>query len=88
MKILRPEVEQCIRGCGGLHDAFDDLIKTFYNITDDEYDYIADNTSDDELSIFISALGGLKKPSTFAERRQGLVMRNHYIEKYNSENEE
>jgi hypothetical protein len=67
-------------------DIFDDLIKTFYNITDDEYDYIADNASDDELHIFLSALGGLEKPSTFTERRKGLIMRNHYIEKYNSEN--
>jgi hypothetical protein len=86
MKNLRPEVQESLRGCGGLYDIFDDLIKTFYNITDDEYDYIADNASDDELHIFLSALGGLEKPSTFTERRKGLIMRNHYIEKYNSEN--
>lgn len=85
MKILRPEVQESLRGCGGLHDLFDDLIKSFYNITDDEYDYIAGNASTEDLDIFLAALGGMETPSTFAERRQGLVMRNRYVEKYNSE---
>ena len=59
MKNLRPEVEECIKSCGGIQDLFDDMIKALYNITDDEYDYIAENASTEELDIFVIALGGL-----------------------------
>jgi hypothetical protein len=85
MKILRPEVEACIKSCGGIHDLFDDMIKSFYNITDDEYDYLAGNASTEELDIFIAALGGLENPSTFSQRKAALIVRNSYVEKYNSE---
>jgi hypothetical protein len=37
MKKLRKEIE--FKGQGGLLDAFDDMLKQKYNITDEEYDY-------------------------------------------------
>jgi hypothetical protein len=78
MKKLRTEV--IIKGHGGLNDAFDDVFKAAYNITDDEYDFIAGEATDEELDIVLEALGGLdgSKP-TFSLRRQALEIRNKYL---------
>ena len=81
MKILRPEVK--IKGCGGLIDAFDDAIKGLFNITDDEYDFICENATDEELDIFLSGFGGLDSKPTFTEKRKGLEIRNKYLEQFN-----
>lgn len=75
MKKIRPEV--VIKGHGGLTDAFDDVIKAAYNITDDEYDFIAGEASDEELDLFLDGLDGAK--TTFSIRKQALEVRNKYL---------
>ncbi len=41
------------KGCGGLTDAFDDVIKDMWRINDDEYDYICEMATNEELDMFI-----------------------------------
>lgn len=84
MKILRPEVDACILSGGGLHDMFDNVIKVLFNITDAEYDFIAETASDSELDVFLSALGGLDKSSTFTERKNALILRNKFLKDFES----
>lgn len=75
MKNLRPEIK--FKGCGGLTDAFDDVFKSAYNITDDEYDFIASEATNDEIDIILDGLDGSKAP--FSLRRQALEIRNKYL---------
>lgn len=49
---LRPFEDLKIKSCGGMLDLFDNVIKEVYRITDDEYNYLAENLSDNELSYF------------------------------------
>ena len=84
MKNIREEVK--LRGSGGLGDLVDDMIKQSYNITDDEYDFIAGETSDEDLNIFLDGLGDFNSPSTFGEKRRALEVRNKYIKMYNENN--
>ena len=79
MKILRPEVEACIVSGGGIQDMFDNVIKVLFNITDDEYDFIAETASDEELNVFLAALGDMDKGSSFTERRKALELRNEIL---------
>jgi len=81
MKKIREEVE--IKGSGRLTDLVDDMIKQAYNITDDEYDYIAGETSDEDLQVFLDGLGDFKTPPTFTEKRRALEVRNKYIKMFN-----
>jgi hypothetical protein len=83
MKILRPEVEACIVNGGGIQDMFDNVIKVLFNITDDEYDFIAETASDDELNIFLAALGDMDQGSNFTERRKAIELRNKILLKFN-----
>jgi hypothetical protein len=83
MKILRPEVDACVLSGGGLQDMFDNVIKVLFNITDDEYDFIAESATDSELNIFLGALGNLELGSTFTQRRHALVLRNEMLIKFN-----
>ena len=82
MKKLRPEVK--LKGSGGLTDAFDDVVKGMFNITDEEYDFICENATDEDLDMFLEALGGLETESTFTQKRKGLEIRNKYLEKFNN----
>jgi len=75
MKNLRPEIN--FKGCGGLTDAFDDVLKSAYNITDDEYDFIAGEATDEELGIVLDSMDGSKV--SFSLRRQALEIRNKYL---------
>lgn len=77
MKKVRPEVK--IKGSGGLTDVFDNMLKVAFNITDEEYDYIVENATDDELTKFVAAFGSMKRESTFSERRAALEIRNKYL---------
>lgn len=83
MKNVREEIE--FKGSGGITDLFDDMIKQLFNITDDEYDFIASEATDEELNIFLSALGSLDTPSTFTERRKSLEVRNKYLMLFNEQ---
>lgn len=88
MKILRPEVQACIMSGGGMQDLFDNVIKVLFNITDDEYDFIADNAKDEELNVFLSALGSIDTSSSFSERRKALELRNEMLVKFNAKEKE
>jgi|LauGreDrversion4_2_1035121.scaffolds.fasta_scaffold469841_1 hypothetical protein len=81
MKRLRPEVSACIKGHGGLDTAIDDVIISAYNITDGEYDTICEMTSDEELGVFLDPLFNASM-SSFALIREGLKIRNKYVEYY------
>jgi len=63
------------KGCGGLTDAFDDAIKRCWWINDDEYDYIGEHATDDELNLF---LGGNGK---FSELKKALVVVDNLLER-------
>lgn len=84
MKNIRDEVK--IKGSGRVTDLIDDMIKSAYNITDDEYDFIAGETSDEDLNVFLDGLGDFKSPSTFGQKRRALEVRNKYIKMYNENN--
>jgi hypothetical protein len=88
MKILRPEVQTCIVSGGGIHDMFDNVIKVLFNITDDEYDFIAETANDEELNVFLAALGDMDKGSSFTERRKALELRNEILAKFNTKEKE
>lgn len=81
MKILRPEASASIKGHGGLDTAIDDVIIQAYNITDDEYDEICSEASDEEIGDFVEAVLSNRKPS-FSAMRKGLEVRNKYVEYY------
>ena len=81
MKKLRPEVESCIKMSGGITDLFDGLILSLFNITDEEYDFICENASDEEIDKFIGALG-YKESVPFRTRRNALEIRNKYVKEY------
>jgi hypothetical protein len=85
MKILRPEVEACIVNGGGMQDMFDNVIKVLFNITDDEYDFIAENANDDEITVFLTALGNIEAGSSFTERRRALELRNRLLDRLTQE---
>jgi hypothetical protein len=83
MKNLRDEIE--FKGSGGITDLFDDMVKGMFNITDDEYDFIASEATDEDLNTFLSGLGSLETPSTFTERRKSLEVRNKYLELFKNQ---
>jgi hypothetical protein len=85
MKILRPEVESSIVHGGGLYDLFDNLIKMLYNITDQEYNFILEIATEEEIEVFVSALGSMETSSTFSQRRRALELRNKMLIKFNKE---
>jgi hypothetical protein len=81
MKNIREEVK--IKGSGGMGDLVDNMIKQAYNITDEEYDYIAGEATDEDLNVFVDGLGDLRKPATFCQKRNALVVRNKYLKMFN-----
>jgi hypothetical protein len=80
MKKLREEIE--FKGSGGLLELFDDYVKGLYNITDEEYDFMAERMSDEEMSIFVGPIDVSKVP--FSQKRMALEIRNKYIKEYNN----
>jgi hypothetical protein len=79
MKKLRDEIE--FKSEGGLFDLIDNHVKGAYNITDEEYDYITTNITDEELSDFCDAigLGSDNANVSFSSIRKGLEIRNKYL---------
>lgn len=67
-------------GCGGLTDAFDDLMKDIHRINDAEYDYIIESSTDDELVIFLPEF------KTFSDKRKTISFVNSKLEDYNKIN--
>jgi hypothetical protein len=62
--------------CGGLTDLFDNLVKEIYYINDDEYDYICEKATNEEIEIFVN------ENATFGEKRQVLKFIDKYIEEF------
>lgn len=81
MKVLRPEASACIKGYGGIDTAIDDAIIQAYNITDEEYDKICDEVSDEELGYFLDPIFTTSKAS-FSSIRKSLEIRNKYVDYY------
>jgi hypothetical protein len=89
MKKLRPEVEKCLKshlsGRHGVTDLIDDIFISFYNVTDDEFDFMLEHANDDEVQLVVDALGDMNgNIAPFSTKRQALIVRNSYLEKFNS----
>lgn len=84
MKVLRPEVEACLKsgrpGMHGITDLLDDMIVSQFNITDDEFDFICEHATDEELEVFT-----LMEGAPFSERRKALEIRHKYVNLFNSQ---
>lgn len=60
-----------------MFDLFDNAIKEVYRITDDEYDYLAENLTDGEMSYFVS------EKLSFGEKKECLrIVQNHLSNYY------
>ncbi len=58
-------------GGGGLNGFIDDSIKSTWFITDDEYDYICENATDDEINYFLlfeHSFSDIKKSMIIVDR--------------------
>ena len=74
---FRPYEDLKIKSSGGMLDLFDNAIKEVYKITDDEYDYLAENLTDGEMSYFVS------EKLSFGEKKQCLrIVENHLSNYY------
>jgi hypothetical protein len=62
-----------IKSKGGVLDLIDNQIKVIYRINDDEFDYLCEVMSDDELDIFVT-----DKP-TIADKRKMIELLNKHI---------
>lgn len=83
MKILRPEVQESIVSTNcSLYDMFDNVFKVLFNITDAEYDFIASTATDEELEVFVTAVGQIGEPSPFGARRRAIELRNKFLIKF------
>lgn len=81
MKKLREEIR--FKSEGGINDLIDNQVKSAYNITDDEYDYIVEVLTDEELSIFVDGCGLGNSDVSFSTTRKALEIRNKYLKQYN-----
>lgn len=88
MKNLRPEVIECLKshkpGMHGLTDLMDDMFLTSLNMTDDEFDFMLENVTEDEDEL-ISVIFG-EDDLTFATKRKMLNIRNKYLNLFNERN--
>lgn len=82
MKVLKKGI--VIKSSGDISDVFDNAVKQLFNVTDDEYDFMCQNATDEDLDIFLTAMGTLETEPTFTEKRKGLEVRNKYLEKFNN----
>ena len=62
-----------LRGRGGLTDAFDDMIKSVYRVSDDEYDVLCEILSNEEMDELF-----MDKPS-FTQKRRKIEILNKYL---------
>jgi hypothetical protein len=69
---FRPHEDLKMKSSGKILDLIDLAIKEIYRITDDEYDYLAENLSEDELFYFVS------ETLSFGEKKECLrIVQNH-----------
>lgn len=82
MKILRKEIHLVTEG--DMLDLIDNVIKAGFNITDEELDFICETATDEEVEVITAALGTIDEGSTFSERRSALIIRNKYLDLFNT----
>jgi hypothetical protein len=85
MKILRPEVLECIKtnkkGKHGATDLLDDLFVMSFNVTDEELDFICANANSDEIEMLVEAVSGAEDSlQLYTNIRKALEVRNKYLE--------
>ena len=73
---FRPYEELKIKSSGSMLDLIDNVIKEVYRITDDEYDYLAENLSDVEMSYFVA------EKLSFSEKKECLRIVQNHLSKY------
>ncbi len=64
----RTNKECGIKTSGGLTDLFDNIIKSTWRITDQEYDSILEKMTDEEMDLFLT-----EKPS-FGDMRKMIIL--------------
>ena len=83
MKVLRPEVQECLKshlpGQHGMFDLMDDMFLSFYNLTDDEFDFMSEHATDEEAQIIAEAVDS----GSFSVKRKSLEIRNKYLKLFN-----
>ena len=85
MKILRPEVEKDIvpLASGSLFDMADNIAKIAYNITEEEYLKVLNEATEEEVAQFAVVFDNSPESFTFTAYKQGLRVRNKYVEHFN-----
>jgi hypothetical protein len=61
------------KSAGGLFDLFDNAVKSFARINDEQYDFILERAEDNEMDLLI------KEEYSFAEKRQLITMLEKYL---------
>jgi len=70
------------KSAGGLFDLFDNAVKSFARINDEQYDFILDRADDNEMDLLI------KEEYSFAEKRQLITMLEKYLVEFkNNQND-
>jgi len=81
MKPLNPEIK--FAGSGGILDLMDNVVKAGFNITDDQFDFICEEATDEELDALTEVLFD-DSMATFSQRRKAIEIRNKYVNLFNS----
>lgn len=76
----RTAEELGIKMSGGITDLFDNQLKGAYRLNDEEFDYMLEKMSDDEMGTFIR-----EEPLTFAQKRGILSILRKYLKLYEDE---
>ena len=66
------------KGCGGINDALDDMIKQLWRINDDEYDYLCENLTDEELCTILPEFKNI------SQIKDAINITNKYLSNYES----
>jgi len=75
LRRYRTNKECGIKSSGGLTDAFDNMIKSVWRISDQEYDQILEKMTDEEMDLFLT-----EKPS-FSEKKRLLILVESILDK-------
>jgi hypothetical protein len=76
----RTDEELGILSSGGLFDLFDNEIKLSYRLNDDEFDYLAENMSDEDMGLFTN------DNKIYDQKRKVIKLLEKYLEEYYDEN--
>lgn len=73
------DIDLGILASGGMFDLVDNAIKESLRITDKEYDFLVEKTTDEELNLLI------KENKTFSDKRKLSIILNKYLELYSNQ---